>query len=606
MAQSHYIHRLKLEVAAPTATDGFALQRALSQRFWEAIAPLLSDLFDQFSYPDEVIRIDRLDIELDRLSLSDWQTELPPSVYQALRDALEQILSLSVATPHTLFEKTNLRRTPLRQTQFEAWLYFLETGQMPETASLEGDWRQAALASVAAESKSVDILRGLFLQKPLVIERLVLQHDEPFLIQLAEAITGRKQTDLADLRKGLVALLRADFFNQILKNAKAAPRIYDLVEARRLEVLVWENIFSDLAKSPERIDFQFFVKTFLKTFYEKIPQETVVFILKSLSKNRFTPPSVFLEKKGVETKTVESEIRSVSTEGLDIADEAQNWFKTSSNRTDISEAISQFFEQAIKTHQAAILSIEMPTKKVVKPTNVSADRQNLEKPKNPTDDKYQGAGNASIEKTSLRVAEPSQDDAAESPNRRDRSDRNPTGIFGVEEEKMDLGNKNLIAPHVGILLLHPFLSPFFESLDLLKSNRFVDLKAQKRAAALLHYLATGKTDMAEYDMLMPKIMVGLPLQTPLDRRIELTEAEKHEAEKLLTIVINYWESLGNTSPGGLREGFLQRAGKLSRRDDGWLIKVETKTIDILLDRLPWGFGIIRLSWMTDMLFVEWY
>jgi hypothetical protein len=50
---------------------------------------------------------------------------------------------------------------------------------------------------------------------------------------------------------------------------------------------------------------------------------------------------------------------------------------------------------------------------------------------------------------------------------------------------------------------------------------------------------------------------------------------------------------------------MQRNGKLSVVDDGWLMQVEQKAIDVLLNHLPWGIGIIKLPWMNEILYVEW-
>jgi hypothetical protein len=88
--------------------------------------------------------------------------------------------------------------------------------------------------------------------------------------------------------------------------------------------------------------------------------------------------------------------------------------------------------------------------------------------------------------------------------------------------------------------------------------------------------------------------------------MELTESETDEAEALLKAVIRYWEALRNTGINGLRGEFLLRFGKLSVRSDGdWLLQVEAKTVDILLNQLPWGISMIKLPWMQKMLWVEW-
>jgi hypothetical protein len=74
---------------------------------------------------------------------------------------------------------------------------------------------------------------------------------------------------------------------------------------------------------------------------------------------------------------------------------------------------------------------------------------------------------------------------------------------------------------------------------------------------------------------------------------------------LLRGMIDNWKALGNTSVAGLREAFLQRQGRLQLRDDAWHLRVESKTYDMLLDQLPWGFSTIKYPWMERVVYVEW-
>ena len=91
----------------------------------------------------------------------------------------------------------------------------------------------------------------------------------------------------------------------------------------------------------------------------------------------------------------------------------------------------------------------------------------------------------------------------------------------------------------------------------------------------------------------------------MDHTITITKEEKKEANNLLQAVIEHWGALGGTSPDGLREGFLTRQGKLEKEQTGWRLYVEQKTLDILLDRLPWNLSLIKLPWMKELLKVEW-
>ncbi|GAA4276778.1 contractile injection system tape measure protein [Aquimarina mytili] len=159
--------------------------------------------------------------------------------------------------------------------------------------------------------------------------------------------------------------------------------------------------------------------------------------------------------------------------------------------------------------------------------------------------------------------------------------------------------------NAGVVLLHPFLSSFYRKLGLLGEKDFIDFKAQSKAVVLLHFLATAKEDPKEYEMVLPKFLCQMPVNIPLDHSIKLTKEEKVEANNLLQAVIEHWGVLGGTSPDGLREGFLMREGKLEKEQTGWKLFVEQKTLDILLDRLPWNLGLIKLPWMKEILKVEW-
>jgi hypothetical protein len=170
-----------------------------------------------------------------------------------------------------------------------------------------------------------------------------------------------------------------------------------------------------------------------------------------------------------------------------------------------------------------------------------------------------------------------------------------------EEEKA-----GLFVTQAGLVLLHPFLRFYLEGVGLVEGDTFRDELAQQTAIYLMHYLATRQTDAPEYELVLPKLLCGWQLDAPVVRGLELAEAALAEGETMLQTVINYWDVLKSTSPDGLREGFLQRSGKLTSANDGnWKLQVEQQSIDILLGRLPWGLSMVTLPWMESLLIVEW-
>lgn len=154
----------------------------------------------------------------------------------------------------------------------------------------------------------------------------------------------------------------------------------------------------------------------------------------------------------------------------------------------------------------------------------------------------------------------------------------------------------------GIVLLHPFLPRLFDAVGIAKDG---ELLQPERALYLMHFLASGQRLAPEYNLLLPKLLCRVPPETPVEVRIELTTAEEEEATALLAAVIRHWDALGDTSADGLRGTFLMRPGKLFRRGGDDVLQVEARSVDILLDRLPWSIGMIQLPWMEKVLWVEW-
>jgi hypothetical protein len=175
----------------------------------------------------------------------------------------------------------------------------------------------------------------------------------------------------------------------------------------------------------------------------------------------------------------------------------------------------------------------------------------------------------------------------------------------IKKEKDNIMEDALFVDNCGVILLHPFLLSYFESLQLIEKKKFVSDETRKRAIILLYYLCTGLTEVAEFNLILQKILCGFDMEETLPSEIILSKQEMDESTALLQSVINYWPSLKNTSIEGLQQTFLQRKGKLITTDTGWQLTVEQKTVDVLLNKLPWGFSTVKLPWMTGFLNVEW-
>ena len=166
--------------------------------------------------------------------------------------------------------------------------------------------------------------------------------------------------------------------------------------------------------------------------------------------------------------------------------------------------------------------------------------------------------------------------------------------------------KSLPVTAAGAVLLHPYLTTLFGRLDLLRKNgSFRSLTTQEFASQIIFYLATGDINTPEPDMVLPKILCGLPMDHPTPTAMELTGDQIEACNELLSAVIEHWSAIGNTSPDGLRASFLQREGLLRQHKDRRQLIVETSSIDMLLTKLPWTLSIVKTPFMTDILSVDW-
>ena len=159
--------------------------------------------------------------------------------------------------------------------------------------------------------------------------------------------------------------------------------------------------------------------------------------------------------------------------------------------------------------------------------------------------------------------------------------------------------------NAGLILLHPFIPRLFELGGLYKENDWLDESSQDTGVKVLEYLCTGKNEFAEIHFSLDKILCGLKPSDFVDDKEPLPQVLTNFCNNMISEVIGYWPQLKNTGTEAFRETFLQRNGKLNITDNGWLLQVEQKTVDVLLDSLQWGIGVVRLPWMKEIVYTEW-
>lgn len=533
---NHLISRQRIELKTGSSRDAFRLQHELSGLFWRAVAPELERLFDQMAPSDTLVRIDKLEIDLGRLS---EESLLEGRFLPQLRQLLEEALAKAMRE-----QGPGVQRLTLAEGHFEHWLQFLEKGFLNwDTQRPAPDWLEGVKETLGKSSFAVEKLRQLLQRHRLALQRLLLQHTPDFLVSLTELFTSHKQQVLAMAGREWQKLLAA---SQVLENTLSG------ISRAQKERLFWEQI------------------------------------LRAVIIQQQKKPALNLLEDAL-AHLIPAKLLAVASQA--VMDSAQDF-----------ETLRPVLEQILARQLPPVQRHRKQSRPgpMEKGANIP-ENQKEEKPEEPKEAQQPGF-------------RPSDSPPHDQPDTlKTEKQETPLGkiesLPGGEERPYPIEqvpkDAALFVPNGGIVLLHAFLVRFFDVLGLLDGSDFRDESGRQRAIYLLHYLAAGQEAMPEYELVLPKFLCGLPLNIPLSHEVALSAEEKEECEGLLEAVIGNWGALGEASPDALREAFLQRPGKLRKRDTGWLLEVEKDTLDILLDRLPWSISIVKLPWMDEMLRVEW-
>jgi hypothetical protein len=159
----------------------------------------------------------------------------------------------------------------------------------------------------------------------------------------------------------------------------------------------------------------------------------------------------------------------------------------------------------------------------------------------------------------------------------------------------------------GLVILWPFLDTLLSRLELMDPEQkvFLGEEARNQAIALLSFLVEGDPEPPEWRLPLAKVLAGLSPLAPWRLEEPLKPEALAEGERLLEAVIAHAGLAEKLRPEDLRNLVLRRPAVLSSRTGAWLLRVERRAEDALLERLPWGWSWIRLPWMEHPLQVEW-
>jgi len=561
ISQNHIIYRQVLEISFLSREEAVRAQDEISSLYRHELVPLILEIFDSLPLEEEHLRIPRLEIDLGALSSQSLKEDFLAGIRENLAEALIKSVQGTARnrynTEALLHSHTDLPEEPsvrsADRSDLDLFVFFLKTGHLPWWAGTAKSRSMEELALQLLDAKSESLVKAL---RNLVIHeryrhRLIQQFPDEILTKILQ-IADRN-------RAGTIAKLHEELY--------AVHRIRTLAPLSRsnFRLLLWQCAFEWLmAHSIGRSG-------------EKWADADLDRMLKADPGSVRTGPS----------------------------------YRSGTSEAAMFRPYLFFIIRELAAKRGAATGGEASKRSGNEGLNVIRallhDDEGRKGPSFPLLSAILGvsrSGDAEAESVVYRALRSAEDDDPSL-----KIDGNETGKTedDVESETRRLLDSEdaFFVENAGLAILAPFLPTFFDSLGLVSEKRFVTTEASWRAALLLQYTVTKETEFPEHELLLNKLLCGLPVDEPLARSVDLSEIEKEEVENLLSSVVAHWEVLKGTSIEGLRQTFLNREGILSEDSNGWRLRVERTGVDVLLDRLPWGISVLRLPWNDYMIHVEW-
>ncbi|MDP5199823.1 contractile injection system tape measure protein [Flavobacterium sp. DG2-3] len=178
-------------------------------------------------------------------------------------------------------------------------------------------------------------------------------------------------------------------------------------------------------------------------------------------------------------------------------------------------------------------------------------------------------------------------------------------LIKIKERPKNSPKLGIPVRNAGIVLLNDYIAMLFERLQLTSENKFISNEHQVRAVQYLQYVITGMQETEEIYLPLNKVLCGLPLTDTVPDFVEITDSEKQLINGLIQAAISHWPEIGDCSVDGFRGNWLVRDGILVEHEDKWELTVDKRAYDILINRSPFAFSIMKYHWIDKPLHVIW-
>lgn len=616
-----------MDVELPSREGAFEIQQEMGQWVHSQLKPILEEVFDELAPKDQIIRLDKLEIDLGSLSSGNFKESISNSLKEKLKFSIRKQLSQQT---DRLTPQVKLPRHIIAQQAIEI---FLLQGFLPWWTPHPALSLLMAEISPAISPSWAQACFQLASEHTHVLKRLIEQFSEDFIFDLGQAA----RPDFPS--KALFEELKALNFFQSKTSSPTLPKERHFF---------WQAVAPVLASGKSRSREQGFT-SFLEEWVqlqliegrEKLPEGLIYRAqkLRSMDAQKTYPLFSALVKKDETSPLFQSQFwqyvmdqeeppvpgdpvenlnpkksdsaslksfpqKEKKAESSLTADDHSPDFQQVDRLEDHQSKMNQDHQERIEHEKSSSPSLDNSSKQETAPFQ----NQESSHSKATDDEKKEDNKQPRPKEDAIIIPLTHQETSGtllDKLYKKFYTDLHPNSSSSTPSRDQ-IPEEGIYVNLAGLVLLHPFLAAYLTDQQLIMDGQFVNEKARETAAYHLAFLATGQNHWEEQQLIIPKLLCGISFEKALDATFDLSDKAKAEADKLLRAVINHWGALGSSSPDGLREGFLMREGRLRYTDDnGWMLKVAHRTMDVLMGKLPWGVGYVKLDWLEELIRVEW-
>ena len=135
----HQIRKQVITLQLDAGQNAFLIQQQARDYYYQQIAPALEKLFDELSSENEIVHIEKLEIDLGDLG---WKNDRFALDKESIYRILKQTFGNTVSASANSIDSNALvsYRTPEENTCLQ-WLYYMEKGVLPwEVQTTDEKW----------------------------------------------------------------------------------------------------------------------------------------------------------------------------------------------------------------------------------------------------------------------------------------------------------------------------------------------------------------------------------------------------------------------------------------------------------------------------------